>query len=141
MTVEAVAVAPAVAATCPLCHGADLLMTADALAAGATWRARTAARDQGQSETENLASFHSKGEKTAADVHNPGTIRLLFGEITGRVSRRDPDPAGDFDVPEPGRPPRAQELNSALYERDRLLRDDAAAVSRMLARPGAATFS
>jgi hypothetical protein len=36
MTRGPIAVTAAAAAICPLCHTADLLMTADALAAGAT---------------------------------------------------------------------------------------------------------
>jgi hypothetical protein len=57
MTVEPIAVAPAVAATCPLCHTADPLMTADAVAAGATWACTTCGQRWSAARLETVAAY------------------------------------------------------------------------------------
>ena len=57
MTRESIAVTPAVAATCPLCHTADLLITADALAAGATWSCTTCGQRWSAARLETVAAY------------------------------------------------------------------------------------
>jgi transcription elongation factor Elf1 len=56
MTREPVAETP-LAATCPLCHTADLLITADALAAGATWACTTCGQRWSAARLETAAAY------------------------------------------------------------------------------------
>jgi hypothetical protein len=57
MTREPIAVTPAVAATCPLCHTADPLISADALAAGATWSCATCGQRWSAARLATVAAY------------------------------------------------------------------------------------
>lgn len=57
MTRESVAETPAVTATCPLCHTSDLLITPDALAAGATWACTTCGQRWSAARLETVAAY------------------------------------------------------------------------------------